>query len=149
AQPHLVRGVGPKDDPAFLKSSLVGFGARRNYRRSITTDAESLGDSPLAMHYEDLDRTAQYKVRVTYAGDSPGQKIRMTAIISHGDAGPPLSEVEIHPYIAKPVPYHPIEFDLPKSVTADGQLTLQWTRQPGQGGNGRGCQVAEVWLMKK
>ena len=139
AQPHLVRGVGPKDDPAFLKSSLVGFGARRNYRRSITTHAESLGDSPLSMHYDDLDPSAQYKIRVTYAGDSPGQKIRLTANES----------TEIHPYIAKPVPYHPIEFDLPRSVTANGQLTLQWTRQPGQGGNGRGCQVAEVWLIKK
>ena len=139
AQPHLVRGIGPKEDPAFLKSSLVGFGARRNYRRSITTHAESLGDSPLSMHYNDLDRTAQYKLRVTYAGDSPGQKLRLIANES----------TEIHPYIAKPVPYHPIEFDIPKTATAGGQLTLQWTRQPGQGGNGRGCQVAEVWLMKK
>ena len=30
-----------------------------------------------------------------------------------------------------------------------GELTLRWYREPGQGGNGRGCQVAEVWLIKQ
>jgi hypothetical protein len=25
---------------------------------------------------------------------------------------------------------------------------LSWYRTPGLGGNGRGCQVAEVWLIK-
>ncbi|MGI8744760.1 MAG: hypothetical protein ACR2NN_19750 [Bryobacteraceae bacterium] len=139
AQPHLIRGPGPKEDPAFLRSSLVGFGARGNYRRSFWTHAESLNDAPLAMRYDDLDREAQYKIRVVYAGDSPRQKIRLTANDS----------VEIHPYMEKPVPFHPIEFDIPKSATAGGQLTFTWTRQPGQGGNGRGCQVAEVWLIKK
>ena len=28
-------------------------------------------------------------------------------------------------------------------------LTLTWSADPGRGGNGRGCQVAEVWLVKK
>jgi hypothetical protein len=26
---------------------------------------------------------------------------------------------------------------------------LNWTQEPGAGGNGRGCQVAEVWLIKQ
>jgi len=28
-------------------------------------------------------------------------------------------------------------------------LTLAWSREPRLGGNGRGAQVAEVWLLKK
>jgi acetyl-CoA acetyltransferase family protein len=42
-----------------------------------------------------------------------------------------------------------LEFDVPEKLTADGELNLRWTRQPGLGGNGRGCQVAEVFLIKK
>jgi hypothetical protein len=139
AQPHLVRGPGYPKDPAFLESPLVGFGPRAPYRRSVWTDAESLGDAPLRMHYAGLDPNAQYKLRITYGGDAPRQKIRLMA----------NGAIEIHPYMAKPTPYHPVEFDLPKEATQSGELDLAWTREPGQGGNGRGCQVAEVWLIKK
>ena len=34
------------------------------------------------------------------------------------------------------------------AATASGSLTLSWFAEPGLGGNGRACQVAEVWLMK-
>jgi hypothetical protein len=34
-------------------------------------------------------------------------------------------------------------------ATQTGELTLTWHGEPGRGGNGRGCQVAEVWLTKK
>ena len=30
--------------------------------------------------------------------------------------------------------------------TSSGELRLTWTREAGLGGNGRGCQVAEVML---
>jgi hypothetical protein len=43
------------------------------------------------------------------------------------------------PYIPKPNP---------AEATRGGKLTLEWTRPPGLGGNGRGCDVAEVWLTK-
>src|SRR5207249_4151442 len=76
AQPHLDRGRGYENDPAFLESSLVGFGARGTYRTSFWTHAEALSESPLKMHYKDLDPGAAYKVRVVYAGDSPTRKIR-------------------------------------------------------------------------
>jgi hypothetical protein len=138
AQPHLVRGPGPSKDPAFLESSLVGFGARGTNRVSWWTHAESLNDAPLRMEYHDLDPNAEYKLRVVYAGDSPRQKLRLTA-----------NGTEVHGYVQKPVPVKPLEFELPKSATQNGDLTLEWTREPGQGGNGRGCQVAEVWLVKK
>jgi len=139
AQPHLVRGGDYASDPAFLHSSYVGFGPARAYRKSFWTHAGSLNDEPLRMHYADLDRSAQYKIRVVYAGDSPRQKIRLVA----------NGTIEIHPLMAKPVPYRPVEFDLPREATETGVLNLEWTREPGQSGNGRGCDVAEIWLIKK
>jgi hypothetical protein len=138
-QLHLVRGADYASDPAFLHSAYVGFGTPRFYRKSFWTYAGSLNDEPLRMHYPDLDTAAQYKIRVVYAGDSPRQKIRLVA---NGD-------VEIHPFIEKPAPYRPTEFDVPREATHNGELNLAWTREPGQGGNGRGCDVAEIWLIKK
>ncbi len=139
AQPHLVRSGDYAFDPAFLHSSYVGFGSSRSYRKSFWTHAGSLNDEPLRMHYSDLDPHAQYKIRVVYAGDSPRQKIRLEA----------NGSIEIHPFITKPTPYRPIEFDLPHEATRTGELNLAWTREPGQGGNGRGCDVSEIWLIKK
>ena len=42
-----------------------------------------------------------------------------------------------------------VEFDIPAAATAGGELILTWTAEAGRGGTGRGCQVAEVFLMKK
>ncbi len=138
-QPHLLRGPGPERDPAFLESSLVSFSYRPEYRKSWWTYAESLNDAPLEMRYIGLDPAAHYKVRVVYAGDSPNTRIRLVA----------NGKVEVHPLLQKPSPVRPIEFDIPAEATAAGELVLQWRREPALGGNGRGCQVAEVWLIKK
>ena len=142
-QPRLVRGLGPTHDPEFRASSLIGFGYPD---WSVETApvawkcwAESLFDAPLEMHYENLDPHAQYKVRVVYSGDSPEMKIRLEA----------AEHTEIHPFISKPFPVRPLEFDIPLDAIRKGDLTLKWFREPGLGGNGRGCQVAEVWLIKK
>jgi hypothetical protein len=101
--------------------------------------AESLNDAPLRMHYTGLDPGARYKIRVVYAGDSPTRKIRL-------EAG---GGVEVHPFMQKPYPIQPVEFPIPPQATAKGELDLAWYREPGQGGNGRGNQVAEVWLIKQ
>jgi len=138
-QPHLVRGAGFQDDPAFLESSLVGFQYRANYRSSWWDHAESLNDAPLRMHYANLDPGAQYRIRVVYAGDSLTRKIRLMA----GD------NVEVHPFLSKPSPVAPVEFDIPREAIRKGELDLKWQREPGLGGNGRGCQVSEVWLIRK
>jgi hypothetical protein len=137
-QPHLVRGVGVAKDPAFLESSLVGFGGRTGYRMSWRDHAEALNDAPLRMHYSALDPTARYKIRIVYAGDSPTKKISLEA-----------GGIEVHPFLLKPSPIKPVEFDIPAQATAKGELDLTWNREPGQGGNGRGNQVAEVWLIRK
>ncbi len=138
-QPHLVTGEGFEKDPEFRKTALVGFGNRypdQGWRMSWYTDAGSMFDAPLQMRYTGLDAQARYKVRVVYAGDSRAQ-VRMTA-----------NGAEIHGYRDKPNPVAPLEFNLPPEATRGGTLTLEWTRTPGLGGAGRGCQVAEVWLIR-
>ena len=54
---------------------------------------------------------------------------------------------EIHPFRKKEFPPAPIEFEIPREATAGGTLSLKWYGTPGLGGNGRGNQVAEVWLL--
>jgi hypothetical protein len=123
-------------------SSLVGFGIRQDflgYPVSWWTHAESLNDAPLVMRYPELDPEARYELRVVYAGDTPGPRIRLET----GEG------IEVHPLIERPVPFRPLTFPVPPRATAAGSLELCWYREPGLGGNGRGCQVAEVWLIRK
>ncbi len=144
-QPHLVRGPGFEQDPAYFESSLVGFafrglgGAMLQMPRSWWSHAETLYEAPLRMRYPDLDPNAQYQIRVVYAGDATGPKIRLVA----GDG------IEIHPLMQRPVPFRPLTFDIPHAATASGELNLRWNRETGLGDAGRGMQVAEVWLMRK
>ena len=138
-QPHLVVGPGFEKDPAFLESSHTGFAGFGPMRASWKDHAESLLEAPLNMRYAGLDPTAQYKIRVVYGGDSPKKKIRCMA----------NGTLEVHPLIAKKVPYGPVEFDIPPAATKSGELNLTWHREPDLGDNGRGCQVSEIWLIKK
>ena len=153
-QPHLVVGAGFERDPASLVSARTGFAGPELpedptdddstiWRMSWIDYAESLLEEPLMMHYTGLDPHAHYKLRVIYAGDGPQKKIRLVA---GDDAG---KEIEIHPYRTKPVPVVPLEFDIPVEATHGGELTLRWNREGGLGDNGRGCQVSEVWLIRK
>lgn len=142
-QPHLIRGLGSGKDPEFRASALDGFTYPDAVGDSIPFAwknwGESLYDEPLEMYYPNLDRGIQYRIRVVYAGDSMNKKIRLAA----------AKNIEIHGYIQKPWPIKPLEFDIPREATSSGDLRLEWRREPGLGGNGRGCQVAEVWLMVK
>lgn len=148
-QPHLVRERSFAEDPGAMRSPRSDFeedlvadepdekteGARRI---SWMDHAETLYDTPLRMRYAGLDPKARYRLRVVYAGDNPKRKIRLVA----GDG------LEIHPLLAKPVPFKPLEFAIPPAATRKGGLSLTWFGEPGLGGNGRGCQVSEVWLLK-
>ncbi|MFN9976098.1 MAG: hypothetical protein ACK58T_40000, partial [Phycisphaerae bacterium] len=49
----------------------------------------------------------------------------------------------------KPTEITPQEFAIPAEATQDGDLRIRWNREAGFGGNGRGCQVAEVWLLRQ
>jgi len=78
-------------------------------------------------------------LRVVYGGDTTAPKIRLVVNES----------TEIHPLISRPVPFRPLEFEVPRTATATRELRLTFTKEPGLGGAGRGLQVAEVWLRKK
>jgi hypothetical protein len=146
---HLVRNYTFDDDPGALRSPRVDFeedlvadepdekteGARRI---SWMDHMETLYETPLELLYEGLEPTAHYRLRVVYAGDNPKRKIRLMA----GDA------FEVHPLISKPIPFKPLEFPIPQGASRTGKLSLKWFGEPGLGGNGRGCQVSEVWLLK-
>ncbi len=138
-QPHLVREPGAEVDPEYREAPLLGVDYRPGQRMSWVTYSETRYDAPLRLRYDDLDANAQYIVRIVYAGDNMEAKIRLIA----------NDGIEIHPCIAKPIPIAPVEFELPREATRSGSLTLSWTQEPGSRGGGRGCQIAEVWLVKK
>jgi hypothetical protein len=138
-RPHLVLGEPYVQDPDFLKSPLISLATspQRGWRTTFAMDGEIIQDRPLRMRYTELDPTAHYKIRVTYGGDQRRTPVRLAA-----------NGMEVHPFREKgPMP-EPVEFDLPKQATSAGTLMLEWTRPPGLGGNGRGTQVSEVWLIK-
>ena len=138
AQPHLVRGLSFEDAPDYRGGTWLGCDDFLfDWPRAWTTFAMSMYDAPLTMKYNGLDPKGKYRVRITYAKDRQSQ-IRLDA-----------DGKEIHPLIVKPAPEEPQEFDIPAELTADGELTLNWFRDQGNGGNGRGCQVREVWLILK
>lgn len=150
AQPHLLVNLDFARDPDRFASPRLDFtedpfldapdNAIAPVRRISWKDhAEALYDAPLEMLYENLDRNARYRLRVIYAGDNTQKRIRLDA----NDA------IEIHPLRTKPMPIRPLEFSLPAAATASGRLKLAWHAEPGLGGNGRACQVSEVWLLKE
>lgn len=140
-RPHLVIPLENAPDPDFRHTPMIGC----NYPDHLQDQAPkawkhwagALYDAPLQMRYTGLNHATGYKLRVVYSGDAPHIKIRLVANES----------TEIHPLILRAWPPAPQEFAIPPAATATGELTLTWTRQPGLGGNGRGCQVAEVWLI--
>src|SRR5262249_42010441 len=149
-QPHLVCSRTFSEDPERMGSPRIDFeedlvidepgeAAGLPRRVSWIDHVESLYDAPLEMHYSQLDTKARYKVRIVYGGDNPKRKIRLLA----------NQELEIHPYILRPIPFAPVEYSIPSKATEKGELTLTWFAEPGLGGNGRGCQVSEVWLIKQ
>jgi len=141
-RPHLITGAGGAADPEFRSSVLIGFDYPEPLHDTVPMAwkcwGEIIGDAPLTMHYAELDPAAEYRLRVVHSGDSPDQKLRLVA----------NGSFEIHPYMLRTWPPAPQEFPIPPAATKGGQLTLSWTREPGQGGNGRGCQVCEVWLIR-
>jgi hypothetical protein len=96
-------------------------------------------DAPVELQYTGLDASAHYTLRVIYGGE-PRRNRRLRLVAN--------DRFEIHPYLVIDRPTEPLEFDIPAGATASGQLTLRWTRTPGLGGSGRGCQIAEVWLIR-
>lgn len=140
---YFFKGIGWKLDPLLLNSSNNGFAEPDDLVKGeiLPTSwhnwAEAYYDNPLQLLYSDLDPQTTYKVRVVYSGENfANTKIKMVAD----------SVYVIHPYMPKPHPIVPLEFPIPQQATKDGKLLLEFYPLPGSGGNGRGVQVAEIWL---
>ncbi len=143
-QPHLDHGLPFDQDPARLVSSMTGFAINPDteiapWRMSWMQYAGTMNDNSVSVNYPNLDPTAQYKVKIVYAGETQTFDIRLVAD----------GQYEVHPLRPKDRPVRPVEFDIPQQATADGKLTLTWERKAGLGGNGRGVQISEVWLIRK
>ncbi len=144
-QPHLVPADSYANDPGFLNTPFTGFSSAPAWRRSWCTHVDGRYQTPVTLHYPDLDPSARYKLRVVYAGDNFEARVRLVAIASAGAAN---REIEIHPFQLKPQPIVPIEFEIPPPATSGGELTLTWLTDAERGKAGRGCQIAEVWLIR-
>jgi hypothetical protein len=112
----------PKEDGALARQEL-----RMSWQSQIATHY----GTPLRMRYEGLDPNARYRLKVTYAG-----RYRPTMTLSANNA------TTIHGRLKQPTPIWPVEYPLPRSATQKGRLELEWNLI-----EGRGCMVAEVWLM--
>ncbi|MHC4620020.1 MAG: alpha-glucuronidase family glycosyl hydrolase [Planctomycetota bacterium] len=135
-QPHLVRQKQWKDDPGYVHSPIE-FNHHRpqsTYRQSWFTCALTRYDTPLLMRYERLDPQAKYRLRATYSG--PFKPVMR--LVADG-------KYEVHGPVGPPEPMRPLEFDVPQEATVDGVLDLEWKLT----NLVRGCQVAEVWLLKR
>jgi hypothetical protein len=132
-QPHLVRNADADQDPAFFKTVATVFEDKLNLRKSWWDQSMAHYDLPLIFRYTDLDPNARYVVRVVY-GSGP-----LRLVTNDG--------VEIHSYLKQP--YELLEFPIPRQATSGGRLELRWQGQTGRGGNGRGCQLCELWLLKR
>ena len=139
-QPHLVRETGAGPDPEFRHSALAAFAFPDSDAASAPLAwkrwAASLYDAPLRMRYDELDPAAGYRLRIVYAGN-PHFRIAL-------DAG----GLPVHPMMERPHPQRPLEFDVPPQAIRGGVLNLTWRPEDGPGGASRGCQVAEVWLIR-
>ncbi len=137
-RPHVVPGRPYAEDPASFFGPMTAFDQDPGWRRSWCRHAGTLFGRPLRLHYDQLDPEASYKVRIVYTGDMFQVRMRLVADGS----------IEIHPYRLKPRDLTPMEFDVPRETTRDGELDLEFHADLIRG-NGRGCQVAEVWLIRK
>lgn len=134
---HVVNESVYAEDPSFYRTSFVGFSPGdkvRNRRISWQRYMQTIHGHPLKMFYPRIDPTASYEIRVTYAGDG----IRLVA-----------EGIQIHDYTSSGGVVQTQQFPVPAKAIEDGRLSLEFSTKPGKGGSGRGCQVAEVWLIKK
>ncbi|MEO2032480.1 MAG: hypothetical protein ABGZ35_10385 [Planctomycetaceae bacterium] len=138
-QPHLVRTSTQWNDPGFVRGPQEAhYRSLNNYSRGEISPLkwswlDYAQGTPMMVRYENLPADAKYRLRVTYHGRF-APVMTLTANGHH----------ELHGALPMPVPVWPVEFDIPHALTRDGRLELRWDLV-----DRRGCQVAEVWLMRR
>lgn len=143
-QPHIVLTGEYAKDPNSFHTAFAGLpggysleiGRIHNWRTSWKTYMQTIYGVPLELRYDNLDPDAQYQVKVVYVEDV---KIRLTA--NDGTL--------VHDYLMPDFHPKPVTFTIPREATRTGRLSLKWTIDANGDGPGRGCSVAEVWLVKK
>jgi hypothetical protein len=154
ADPLSFRRIQPglpwAQDPGNLQSSHIGFGAALDgvhwldnpthpgfsgkiVPQSWMSQAMTLYDTPLMAHYDGLDSSADYTLRIAYTG-----RFRAHIRLTTGDG------YLIHDYVQtgkEPI----FEFNLPGSAIHNGKVTFVWQCMNGE----RGTQVSEIWLIRK
>ena len=114
----------------------------------------SFYDAPLRLQYSGLDRAAKYTLKIVYwhpNRDSTDDVYRLVAGSggSSSSSGTKRPPVLIHDYRAAPNPMRVLTFPIPPEVYAQsGALYLECSRRPGGGGNGKCCEVSEVWVVR-
>jgi len=144
AQPHLLLGEGVTKDPSFYFTPAAGWQEPFDNNVPVLPLTwyyweETTYGAKLELQYTELDPAAQYMVKIVYSGDSFGVDVLVRLVAD--------DQFIVHGYIQKPWPIKPILLNITQQATSDGNLKLSFNQAPGGGGNGRGCQVSEVWLM--
>jgi hypothetical protein len=99
----------------------------------------TLGDTPLVLTYDGLDRNAAYELRVVYGDTKLNGPVRLVANDSF----------EIHPLRKGPTPAVVQIFAIPPAATSGGRLELKWERDPSLASIRGVCHVSEIWLVRK
>lgn len=97
------------------------------------TLATGLYELPFKMRFDNLDFDTNYKIRVVYSGQF---RSKMKLVADKKYVIHPIIETGIQPVY---------EFDIPKNISRDGTVILEWQCPDKE----RGAQVAEVWLIPK
>ncbi|MCF8378781.1 MAG: hypothetical protein K9H49_04335 [Bacteroidales bacterium] len=136
AQPHLLRSPEWKDDPGFVYSNInwVDNKANSDLRHSQLTSVVARYDTPLEMKWENLDRSAAYKIKIVYNGPFG---IRIKCQTDDGSL--------IHDFMEQSGD-DIMDFSIPVASTSDGELKLKWTQDTAD--IKRGVSVSEIWLIK-
>lgn len=164
---RLERGFGPAADPQYTFAPLIQFD--EDYTRwPMTTHgspqriawhryAQTYGDHPLVLRYTNLDPGAAYNVSLVYAFagfEAPPLSSLIAVdgsdVADYETRGQNASRAILHDFMPAPSPTRRISFAIPAAITRNGNLRLECHQPPGaaQNGNGRGCQIAEVWLAR-
>ena len=163
--PHLDTGEGVKSDPGFYFTPLrVGPTAHSldlNIRRSWSQYAMSFFDYPaVRLTYAGLEATRVYEAHVVF--NTLPEPASTGGGVGSGDNGHPMrlvatdrvegTAVVVWPppplnYSSAPWPMTKTIAPIPHSLTRGGSFSLSCNQPPGLNGNGRTCQISEVWLV--
>lgn len=135
-QPHLVGQYRWQEDPGFIHSPIewVDPDDDPDQRHSQLTHALTRYKTPLKMKWCNLDKTAEYRIRVVYNGPFD---IRIKCKTDDGHI--------VHDFIEKSGE-DILSFSIPAASTADGNLMLLWSQDTSD--IMRGVSVSEIWLEK-